>query len=287
MATARAAILPEPTSCSTSRPVRASTAPRAVRRGIVRADAGGLDADAARREAVRCFRCDAVDRGCVTVVAGRGPSGRGPPGSRAARSPQRAPSRHPGPLPAGSRRPSSDARRQQEEIDDTRPGSRLLRRRRELHRGDDRRRAGRPLVARHGPAARHGPTWSAASTSSACVSGADLWWIIFVALRDLFLLQVFLGSFIFFYPDVVTGQELPITGGARGRLAFAALLLKLDAKGDGRPQRPGADDADRAWRGALHRPIRPRRPGHGTDRGNLPKLVPQLVTNTNPDVAWR
>ena len=42
--------------------------------------------------------------------------------------------------------------------------------------------------------------------------GADLWWIIYVALRDLILLQVFLGSFIFFYPDVITGQALPITG---------------------------------------------------------------------------
>ena len=43
--------------------------------------------------------------------------------------------------------------------------------------------------------------------------GADLWWIIYVALRDIILLQVFLGWFIFLYPDVVTGQELPITGG--------------------------------------------------------------------------
>src|SRR4029077_8840593 len=38
--------------------------------------------------------------------------------------------------------------------------------------------------------------------------GADLWWIIYVAIRDLILLQVLLGSFIFFYPDVITGQDL-------------------------------------------------------------------------------
>jgi hypothetical protein len=62
--------------------------------------------------------------------------------------------------------------------------------------------------------------------------GADLWWIIYVALRDIFLLQVFLGSFIFFYPDVVTGQPLPVTGGLAAVCAFAALLIKLTTKGD-------------------------------------------------------
>jgi hypothetical protein len=62
--------------------------------------------------------------------------------------------------------------------------------------------------------------------------GADLWWIIYVALRDLFLLQVFLGSFIFFYPDVVGNQPLPITGGLAGVCALGALLIKLMSSGD-------------------------------------------------------
>ncbi len=62
--------------------------------------------------------------------------------------------------------------------------------------------------------------------------GADLWWIIYVGLRDLMLLQVFLGSFIFFYPDVVGGQNLPVTGGLAAVCAFAALLIKLMTKGD-------------------------------------------------------
>ena len=61
--------------------------------------------------------------------------------------------------------------------------------------------------------------------------GADLWWIIYVALRDIFLLQVFLGSFIFFYPDVVSGKDLPITGGLAAVCAFAVLVIKL-IKGD-------------------------------------------------------
>jgi hypothetical protein len=62
--------------------------------------------------------------------------------------------------------------------------------------------------------------------------GADLWWIIYVGLRDIMLLQVFLGSFIFFYPDVVKARDLPITGGLAAVCAFAALLIKLMTKGD-------------------------------------------------------
>jgi hypothetical protein len=62
--------------------------------------------------------------------------------------------------------------------------------------------------------------------------GADLWWTIYVGMRDVFLLQVFLGSFIFFYPDVIKAQQLPITGGIAAVFAFAALILKLLGKGD-------------------------------------------------------
>lgn len=62
--------------------------------------------------------------------------------------------------------------------------------------------------------------------------GADLWWIVYVALRDILTVQVFLGSFIFFYPDVVSGKELPITGGLAAVCVFAVLLIKLTTKGD-------------------------------------------------------
>jgi hypothetical protein len=62
--------------------------------------------------------------------------------------------------------------------------------------------------------------------------GADLWWIVYVALRDILLVQVFLGSFIFFYPDVVAGKELPITGGLAAVCAFAVMLIKLMTRGD-------------------------------------------------------
>ena len=62
--------------------------------------------------------------------------------------------------------------------------------------------------------------------------GADLWWIIYVGLRDILLVQVFLGSFIFFYPDVVAAQDLPITGGLAAVCAFAVLVIKLVTRGD-------------------------------------------------------
>ncbi|MGZ3588121.1 MAG: hypothetical protein ACXVAE_03555 [Candidatus Limnocylindrales bacterium] len=57
--------------------------------------------------------------------------------------------------------------------------------------------------------------------------GADLWWIIYVGVLNLVLINVFLGSFVFFYPDVVGGQDLPITGGLAAACAFGALLFKL------------------------------------------------------------
>jgi hypothetical protein len=62
--------------------------------------------------------------------------------------------------------------------------------------------------------------------------GADLWWIVYVAVRDILVVQVFLGSFIFFYPDVVGGRDLPITGGLAAVCAFSVLLIKLVTKGD-------------------------------------------------------
>ncbi|HEU4674242.1 MAG TPA: hypothetical protein VFS32_15220 [Candidatus Limnocylindrales bacterium] len=66
--------------------------------------------------------------------------------------------------------------------------------------------------------------------------GADLWWIVYVALRDLLTVQVFLGSFIFFYPDVVRGKDLPITGGLAAACVFAVLLIKLVSRGDADPR---------------------------------------------------
>jgi hypothetical protein len=115
--------------------------------------------------------------------------------------------------------------------------------------------------------------------------GADLWWIVYVAIRDLLLVQVFLGSFIFFYPDVVSGKDLPITGGIAAVCAFAVLVIRL-IKGD----------SDLGWfriqvlllglGGALY--IVPYFLGVqvtqiGTDVSN--QLASVLVSSQNPDVA--
>lgn len=66
--------------------------------------------------------------------------------------------------------------------------------------------------------------------------GADLWWIIYVGLRDIFVVQVFLGSFIFFYPDVVKAQALPITASLAAVCAMAVMLIKLVTANDGDPR---------------------------------------------------
>ncbi len=115
--------------------------------------------------------------------------------------------------------------------------------------------------------------------------GADLWWIIYVGLRDLLLVQVFIGSFIFFYPDVVASQQLPITGGLAAVCVFATLLIKLVRHGD--------ETTAFRWEvlllglgATLY--IVPYLLGvqmtqlHGQ---HVEKLFPLLVTSLNPDVA--
>jgi len=116
--------------------------------------------------------------------------------------------------------------------------------------------------------------------------GADLWWIIYVALRDLILLQVFLGSFIFFYPDVVSGQALPITGSLAAVCAFAALLIKLMTKGDADLNGMRAQVLLIGLGAALY--VTPYFFGSQMTMltGNLTdQFAPLLVTSTNPDLA--
>ena len=116
--------------------------------------------------------------------------------------------------------------------------------------------------------------------------GADLWWIIYVALRDLILLQVFLGSFIFLYPDVVTGQDLPITGGLAAVCAFAALLIKLMTKGDADINGMRAQVILIGLGSVLY--ITPYLFGSQMTMltGNITdQLMPVLVSSRNPDLA--
>ena len=57
--------------------------------------------------------------------------------------------------------------------------------------------------------------------------GADLLWLIYVAARDMLIVSGVVMSFMFFFPDVVVTDSLPITGGLAAATLFAVLLIKL------------------------------------------------------------
>ena len=57
--------------------------------------------------------------------------------------------------------------------------------------------------------------------------GADIWWLAYVAIRDFVILLTFALSFMFFFPDVMTGKNLPVTGPFAALCLFAVLVVKL------------------------------------------------------------
>jgi hypothetical protein len=57
--------------------------------------------------------------------------------------------------------------------------------------------------------------------------GADLLWLVYVAIRDLLIVSGVVMSFMFFFPDVVVTDPLPLTGGLAAATLFAVLLVKL------------------------------------------------------------
>ncbi len=116
--------------------------------------------------------------------------------------------------------------------------------------------------------------------------GADLWWTLYVGLREIILVQVFLGSFIFFYPDVVGGEPLPITGGLAAACAFGVLMLKLTTHADTDRSSFGLQTALLGIGALLY--IGPYILGVqvtniGADISN--QLASVLVSNQNPGVA--
>lgn len=66
--------------------------------------------------------------------------------------------------------------------------------------------------------------------------GADLLWLIYVALRDLLIVSGVVMSFMFLFPDVVTVDQLPLTGGFAAATLFAVLLFKLMGDPDHNPR---------------------------------------------------
>ena len=57
--------------------------------------------------------------------------------------------------------------------------------------------------------------------------GADLWWLVYVGIRDLVLVATFVLSVQFFFFDPFVHREFPITGGFAAVCALAALVIKL------------------------------------------------------------
>jgi len=57
--------------------------------------------------------------------------------------------------------------------------------------------------------------------------GADLLWLVYVALRDLLIVSGVVMSFMFLFPDVVITDALPLTGGLAAACLFGVLLVKL------------------------------------------------------------
>ncbi|HLH63243.1 MAG TPA: hypothetical protein VKV20_16295 [Ktedonobacteraceae bacterium] len=57
--------------------------------------------------------------------------------------------------------------------------------------------------------------------------GADLLWLIYIGLRDFLIVSGLVMSFMFFFPDVVVTDQLPLTGGLAACCLFGVLLVKL------------------------------------------------------------
>lgn len=57
--------------------------------------------------------------------------------------------------------------------------------------------------------------------------GADLWWLVYVGIRDLVLVATFVLSVQFFFFDPFVHREFPITGGFAAVCALATLVIKL------------------------------------------------------------
>jgi hypothetical protein len=66
--------------------------------------------------------------------------------------------------------------------------------------------------------------------------GADIWWLLYVGIRDLLLGVIAIASFMYLYPDVVTADSLPIGGSLATAALFGALLVKLVADADDDPR---------------------------------------------------
>jgi hypothetical protein len=66
--------------------------------------------------------------------------------------------------------------------------------------------------------------------------GADIWWVLYVGLRDIMIALTAILSLMFLYPDVLVSNSLPIGGSLATAALFGALLVKLVADADNDPR---------------------------------------------------
>jgi hypothetical protein len=66
--------------------------------------------------------------------------------------------------------------------------------------------------------------------------GADIWWVLYIGLRDVMIALVAILSFMYLYPDVLVSNSLPIGGSLATAALFGVLLVKLVADADNDPR---------------------------------------------------
>ena len=66
--------------------------------------------------------------------------------------------------------------------------------------------------------------------------GADIWWVLYIGLRDLLIVVTAILSFMYLYPDVLVADSLPIGGSLATAALFGALFVKLVADADNDPR---------------------------------------------------
>ncbi len=113
--------------------------------------------------------------------------------------------------------------------------------------------------------------------------GADLLWLIYIALRDFLIVSGVVMSFMFFFPDVVLADQLPLTGGLAAVVLFAVLLIKLMGDPDHNPSSFRAVTYLLGVGAALYFiPYILGVQAVGLGTGQLANISNFLVTNTNP-----
>jgi hypothetical protein len=114
--------------------------------------------------------------------------------------------------------------------------------------------------------------------------GADIWWLSYVLLRDSLMLVTFALGIVFFYPNLIKANALPLTGPLATAILLLALAVKLTRDADDN----AADFRLTTWlllvSSALY--LVPQVFGvEAADQPSLSWLSSFLTTNSNPDWA--